>query len=217
MNTEFLLDAIGLIDDDLILDAEQQVPRPKVIPLRRKWTSWAACLAVVVVLGYGISQLPLMGMKSDSASTGSAAPSAPAASAPASSAPATDAPMEPAPTSPSASISTGDSSSESDLMSFRVMVTIDGLTYAYSHTYPYGESHGAWVDRLPEGCRDVGRIEPIDEDVTVPHTDIGCYEGSTLWLEGEGRDSTLYLELPEGGYLVCDYSQTYDFSPGGTG
>lgn len=216
MNTESLLDAIGLIDDDLILDAEQPSARPKVVPLRKKWASWAACLAVVVVLGYGVTHLPLMGMKSDSASAGAAAPSAPAASAPAASAPAAEAPSEPEPSSPSASIATGDHP-DADLTGFRVMVTVDGLTYAYLHTYPYEESHGAWVDTLPDGCQAVGHVEPIDGDVTVPHTDIGVYEGCALWLEGEGRDSTLYLELPEGGYLVCEYSQTYEFSPDGRG
>lgn len=217
MNTDFLLDAIGLIDDDLILDAEQQSVGPKVVPFRTKLTAWAACLAVVVVLGYGITHLPLMGSKSDSASTGAAAPSSPAASAPASSAPAADAPSESTPSSPSASIPSGDSSHESNLVGFRVMVTLDSLTYAYSHTYPYEEPHGAWVDALPEGCRHVGYVESIDDDITVPHTDIGVHEGCALWLEGEGKDSTLYLELPEGIYLVCEYSQTYDFSPGGTG
>ena len=210
MNTEYLLDAIGLIDDDLILDAEQPIARPKVIPLHRKLSSWAACLAVVVVLGYSLTHLTFLGSKSDSAA-------APSASAPAASAPAAEAPMEAPAPSPSSSIALEHDSPGSGLMFFRVSVTVDGLTHAYNHAYPYGDPHGAWVDTLPEGCRAVGRVEALDGDVTVPHTDIGAYEGCLLWLEGEGQDSTLYLELPEGGYLVCEYSQTYDFSPGGTG
>jgi len=88
MNSEFLLEAIGLIDDELIADAERR-PERKPIPLP-KILGWAACLAVVIVLGYGASHLDI-GMGGGN----SAAPAAssPAASAPAASTPAAGAPM----------------------------------------------------------------------------------------------------------------------------
>ena len=102
-------------------------------------------------------------------------------------------------------------------LGFRVLVTVDGLTYAYTHTYPPTEDHGPWVETLPEGCRGVGTVVNQENDLLLPHTDTGVYVGCALWLEGKGRESTLYLELPQGGYLVCEYSQTYDFSSGGQG
>lgn len=82
MNSEHLLDAIGLLDDDLIREAEEY-RRPG-----RNWRPWislAACLAVVLTLGYAVTHLEF-GMGG-----GSAAPSdqsTPAASAPAASTPA---------------------------------------------------------------------------------------------------------------------------------
>lgn len=80
MNAEYLLDAVGLLDDDLLREAEEYQP-----PRRdyRPWVSLAACLAVVLTLGYALTHLNL-GMG------GGAAPEAPgngmsggAASAPA--------------------------------------------------------------------------------------------------------------------------------------
>ena len=73
------------------------------------------------------------------------------------------------------------------------------------------------METLPEGCRSVGTLVYEENDLLLPHTDTGVYVGFALWLEGEGQESILYLELPQGGYLVCEYSQTYDFSHGGRG
>ena len=49
MKQDFLLQAIGQIDDDLIMDAEQGDKRP--IPLRRQIGAWAAALLVCVGVG----------------------------------------------------------------------------------------------------------------------------------------------------------------------
>ena len=54
MTSEYLLDAIGLLDDDMIQDAEEGA---KPAFHWRRWGAWAACLALVVALGYGASQL----------------------------------------------------------------------------------------------------------------------------------------------------------------
>lgn len=50
MSAEHLLIAIGLLDDDLIQEAER-VRRPNY----GKWIAWAASLALVIALGYGIT------------------------------------------------------------------------------------------------------------------------------------------------------------------
>ena len=51
MNTEHLLDAIGLLDDDLVREAEEY-RRPRRDYSR--WISLAAGFAVVLTLGYGV-------------------------------------------------------------------------------------------------------------------------------------------------------------------
>lgn len=50
MSAEHLLAAIGLLDDDLIQEAER-ARRPNY----GKWIAWAASLALVITLGYGIT------------------------------------------------------------------------------------------------------------------------------------------------------------------
>lgn len=54
MTSEHLLDAMGLLDDGLIQEAEAYTA-----PKRRRnygsWIAWAASFAVVVVLGYGLT------------------------------------------------------------------------------------------------------------------------------------------------------------------
>lgn len=54
MTAEHLLDAMGLLDDELIQEAEAYTA-----PKRRRnygaWTAWAASFAVVLALGYGLT------------------------------------------------------------------------------------------------------------------------------------------------------------------
>ena len=212
MTSEHLLDAVGLLDDDLIQDAEVLTrSRPQVIWNQfRRLAPAAACVALIL---FSVQFLQTGGGSSES--TGAAAPSF-SNDAAASTSDATGDHESFSGTSQEVSSSVGSDPEfpEENPLGFRVLVTIDGLTYAYSHTYPPTDAHGPLVDTLPEGCLPVGAVVSIDGDITVPHTDIGIYEGCALWLEGTGEGSTLYLELPEGSYLVCEYSQTYDFSPG---
>lgn len=78
MNAEYLLDAIGFVDDDLLREAEAyQPPRRNYRP----WIGLAACLAVVLTLGYALTHLGMGGggaAPEDQASGGAA--SAPAGS-----------------------------------------------------------------------------------------------------------------------------------------
>lgn len=76
MNAEHLLDAIGLLDDELIREAESY-RRPK--RNYKPWIGLAACLAVVLTLHYGLTHI---GMGGGSAAPGNSASggSAPAAS-----------------------------------------------------------------------------------------------------------------------------------------
>ena len=56
MNAEHLLDAVGLLDDDLIREAEEYQP-----PRRdySTWTGLAASFAVILTLGYALTHLNL--------------------------------------------------------------------------------------------------------------------------------------------------------------
>ena len=212
MTAEYLLEAMGLIDDDLIQDAEvRPAPRP-ARSWRQRWGALAACLAVVIALGYGVAHLPMAAKSSSSTASDAACGSAPSA---------TGSSQEDFAysnsTAGASSVADGSEYPEAGWLGFRVLVTVDGLTYAYTHTYPPTEDHGPWVETLPKGCRSVGTIVNEENDLLLPHTDTGVYVGCALWLEGEGQESILYLELPQGGYLVCEYSQTYDFSHGGRG
>ena len=65
MNAEHLLDAIGLLDDDLIQEAEGPVSS-KETPNYRAWMGWAACLAVVIVLHFAIPHLGSFGSGANS-------------------------------------------------------------------------------------------------------------------------------------------------------
>lgn len=90
MNSEYLLDAIGLVDDDLIREAEAYRPSRRNYS---RWLSLAACLAVVLTLGYAVTHLEFGmggGSAAPSAPSGGNGVSTPAASTPAASAPAVD-------------------------------------------------------------------------------------------------------------------------------
>lgn len=71
MTTEHLLDAIGLLDDGLIQEAERYCcPTPQVRSGRR--IGLAASFAVALVLGYGLSHLGMGGGLNKSSSAGGA-------------------------------------------------------------------------------------------------------------------------------------------------
>lgn len=60
MTAEHLLDAMGLLDDGLIQEAERYVP-PKRRTNYGTWLAWAASFALVLVLGYGVTHLGVIG------------------------------------------------------------------------------------------------------------------------------------------------------------
>lgn len=60
MTREHLIDAIGLLDDELIREAEEYSHPRRQIDYR-PWISLAACLAVVVTIGYGVAHLQMGG------------------------------------------------------------------------------------------------------------------------------------------------------------
>ena len=179
MTAEYLLEAMGLIDDDLIQDAEvRPAPRP-ARSWRQQWGALAACLAVVVALGYGVTHLPMGGGNKSSASpSADAAASAVCGSAAAENGDWTG--------SPSAA-----SSGTSETVAGVSIFTGEG---AYALT-------GEVADALPEGAQALEPLSGLNSDVPSPTTDAEEYVGCALFAAPDGR---LYLQLPQGGYAVAE-------------
>ena len=76
MNGEHLLEAMGLLDDDLIAQAEEPVQARPAAPARRRWAALAACLALVLVVSVVGKDLYGGPGDSTSPSTSSGAPAA---------------------------------------------------------------------------------------------------------------------------------------------
>lgn len=70
MSAEHILDAVGLLDDELIQEAETYTVRKQRTNYRR-WMAWAASFAVVLVLGYGLTHLGMGGGGNGGAATSS--------------------------------------------------------------------------------------------------------------------------------------------------
>lgn len=76
MTAEHLLDAMGLLDDGLIQEAERYVPTKRRTNYGT-WLAWAASFALVLVLGYGVTHLGIIGSGGDNSGGNSqAAPNA---------------------------------------------------------------------------------------------------------------------------------------------
>ena len=189
MTSEYLLDAFGLIDDDLIVDGESACVRPYK-SARKQFLLWlpaAACVALLLVT------VPTLGRGgTESACAPSASDSAPSDAASEKTELSQD-------TAGSISQSGADSSNSTEAILFTV--TVDGMEYGFTPSYDV-----PLLDTLPEDCRHLGQVEPYssggdgEEFYTLFNT---VYSGCQMWLVGEENDLTLYLELPEGGYLLC--------------
>ena len=76
MTREHLLEAMGLLDDDLIAQAEEPAQARPAAPARRRWAALAACLALVLVVSVVGKNLYGGPGDSTSPSTSSGAPAA---------------------------------------------------------------------------------------------------------------------------------------------
>ena len=192
MTREYLLDAIGLIDDDLIQDAEvRSAPVVSFTAFVRRWGSLAACLALVLTLSYVF--LSSGGMKKSEAPAPAPAPSssAPAASAPASSAPAASEEVEVPSGSASTDSSAGAIPSEPQV----------GTVFLGSGTY---HLLGEFLDELPEGCRSLDTLVQFCNGAPSPSTDVSEYVGCALWTDDPNPIPTrVYVQLSDRRYAVA--------------
>ncbi len=191
MTREHLLEAMGLLDDDLVKEAEEPVSRKKWN--REAWISLAACLALVLTIGYGVVY---EGWWSANSASGSASAGAvedwtgnTGGDAPASSGTVT-APEE---------AGSGNASAGLSGEVLILMVPVGEEVYSYQHWYEGDRV----LDTLPEGCRSLGQVGTYDQGEDTPYTDGGEFLGSELWIAGEGWDGPVYLKTPDGTYLEC--------------
>lgn len=207
MNAEHILDALGLLDDDLVREAEEY-SRPKARRGYGAWMGWAASFAVVLVLGYGL-------VRFGAGSGGGAAGNAPAASAPAASAPmggaeqageaSGGAPASPGGSAPGAfGDASPDMRGEVLSVSLKMDEPMNRLWYTFLHWYGKDRT----LEELPEGCVSLGKVERLSntEQPDVPYTDSEEFVGCQAWLLREDpvwKEFKLYVQRPEGGYLEC--------------
>lgn len=171
MTAEFLLRAIGLLDDDLI--QEDGLPMaPKVTLLRqvRRWGSLCACLVLLLTAGYVVTHFDLGGGSSGSASTSAGAPSS-------------------GNTSPDGAAGGNGSSSAAGSAEPQEGGTIflEGAVYAVT---------GRTVSELPEGAVSLGQLSALYPDAPSPSTDREDYVGCALFRSADG--TAVYVQLDEG-------------------
>lgn len=192
MTREHLLEAMGLLDDELIKEAEDPVGKKKWN--RESWISLAACLAIVLTIGYGVVQ---NGWWSANSSSGSSSVGAAAEDWSGGTGGDNAASSETA-TAPGEAESGSASSGVSGEV-LAVMVPVGDQVYCYQHRYEQDRV----LDTLSEGCRSLGQVETYTQGEDTPYTDGDVFLGSRLWIAGEGWDGPVYLETPEGTYLEC--------------
>lgn len=154
MTSEYLLDAMGLLDDDMIQDAEEGA---KPAFHWQRWGAWAACLALVVALGYGASQLGA-GQDGSSADTAGGIPSSSSGEAGAANSDSTA-------TAPGENCQQGEGA---------IPVYRDGQTYHIVRS----------VEKLPEDSELLGLLER--NDGASLYTDSEEYAGCEVWEDGSG-------------------------------
>lgn len=205
MNAEYLLDAIGHLDDDLIREAERW-RRPKAHYGRLM--GLAACFAVVIALGYVLTHFGMGGGAPLSAGGGNgggspaSGNSAPSASYGGNSGDAFDpeAPLEgSSPSTPSAPSGAGPETSDwsQDADASRGTIFVRGGAYILT---------GEVLSELPEGGEPVplGTLSALYPDSPSPCTTVEEYVGLNLWAENEDIFYAVYVELPEGGFARAE-------------
>jgi hypothetical protein len=215
MKQEFLLQAIGQIDDDLIVDAEQSVKR--TVPLRRQIGPWAAVLLVCVGVGSAFA-LWRTGSGASMAAPESAAvqpvapmapmesqipekpvPSVPGALADAAASVGTVNPsesMKPVPpVEPGAAggpAASADPTGTSDAAGSAAMITTREGAYILQPVQ---------AESLPADCRALGTLSLAATGGTeYPVTPDARYVGCPVWVSADG--AVLYLQLADG-RLLC--------------
>lgn len=181
MNADFLLQAIGLLDDDLIEEARQPFRRrPTLLFRARRWVSVAACLAILLTAGYVVTHLGMGGGSSGSASA-SAGGSAPNAGSGNTASGNTDG---------SASSSAGSAQEPG------------GSIFLNSDVYLLT---GEIADTLPPDVLSLGVLSALYPDAPSPSTDREDLTGREVFQRSDG--TVLYIQLDGGLWAVASLVQ----------
>lgn len=203
MTSEHLLDAMGLLDDDLLQDAEV-LPAPKnVVPLWTKlkpYASLAACLVLVTAMGYALTHTGTdnKSCSAPSAPSGSIAYGGENAQAPDGMGSGSDALEDMA--SPDASAEPTESAppAEPESSSPAPSVAESGTLYLDGNPYRLLDET---VGELPPDRRELGTLSALDPDAPSLCTDVEDYVGCPVF---QTPDGLLYVQLPQGGWAVAE-------------
>lgn len=158
MTSEYLLQAMGLIDDDLIAEAER--PPVRHVQWTRRLSAWAAGLVLCVGLGTLLLHALPLAKNSSGQSTASTAPTTGNSECSTSSSDVVD------PSAPGSAVP--------EL----------GLIYTDESVYSI---YDTYTEVLPEGSREVGVLSVLSADTPYPATDAETYAGCPLWQGPDGR------------------------------
>ncbi|MGI5963291.1 MAG: hypothetical protein ACOX7N_06180 [Lawsonibacter sp.] len=179
MTPEYLLDAIGLLDDDLLQDAwsssSLDTHSPQDLrPILRRVGSFAACLVLLLSVGYVLTHFQL-----GNTSSGSTSASADSGEATAG---------EGAAGSSSIEESNGSASPEETY----------GNVFLDQHTYQITEET---LSSLPEGTVALGTLSALYPDAPSPNTDRKDYVDCPVFQSSDGKQ--LYVQIAEDVWVVA--------------
>ena len=180
MTSEFLLDAIGQLDDDLVLEAA--APAKRAIP----WTRVAG-LAAALMLCVGLTRLPGL-LPRYSGSTGAGE------SAPTSYDPLYNYTKDEEETAGSAVADSASGNTKQEAAPSRFFTAKGLYLLVDDRTQPLP----------PEGAVALGRLNFSADGKTFPATDDGGLVGCPVWESADG--AYLYIKLPEGGWITAALS-----------
>ena len=196
MTSEQLLDAIGLLDDGLIQEAERfSLPRRQAH--MGQWLGLAASLALVVGLGYGAIRLGLAGGTSGSgadqwsSAAGGAANSAPAGSS-------------------GQGIETEINQEYEEIPEEPIAPEPDpsGGFIQLSQDQPGTYLLTGLRSSLPEDAAQLGVLSLSAPDAPLPSTNMAEYVGLELWKRpGESLPTVLYVVLPDGQCAIAELAE----------
>lgn len=219
MNAEYLLDAVGLLDDDLIREAEEY-SRPRRD--YRPWIGLAASFAIVLTLGYALTHLGMDGGAAPENQASGGAADAPSRSYGGAEAPPPELTEGPdgsglqsggdwpagspgagsssdnaAPQEPGAFGGSEVGSSEQGQQG----IWVRGIYQAWTYYALSGDT----VRELPPDSVPVGILSSLYPDAPSPYTDAEAYVGLELWQSPD--EAYVYAALPDGGYAVGESVQ----------
>lgn len=206
MNAEYLLDAIGQLDDDLVREAERyRRPRTRYGPL----LGWVACFSVMLLLSYGVTHLGMGGGGNSMAPANGGGTSPGGYSG-------VDTPDTAIGSSPGGAFEpdtpTGSAPSSGEYLPGDPQGAPLGTVFVRgaqrSGTYILNDEI---VAELPKGGEHVllGSLLALEPDSPSPCTDVEEYVGLNLWAESSGTDlpSAVYVELPAGGFARAELAE----------